>query len=236
MRIVPDENAAVQPEQRFGKWLIVGSPFYSVTGNQGRRLQLVVAQCECGTMAAVCAQSIARGKSGSCGCDAHQKTADRNYRHGGSGTRLHNIWNGMKSRCLCEKCEAYKDYGGRGIGIRDEWRDDFAAFREWAYASGYADHLTIDRRDNDEGYSPENCRWVTFDIQANNTRKNRRFTAFGESKTVPEWSRDDRCNVNSSTLWARLTRGWNVELAIRQPLLPNDVTRQRFNRNGNRHE
>lgn len=236
MRIVPDENAAVQPGQRFGKWLIVGAPFYSVTGNQGRRLQLAVAQCECGTLAAICAQSIARGKSGSCGCDAHRLTAERNYRHGGARTRLHNIWNGMKARCLCEGSEAYESYGGRGIEICDEWKNDFSAFRTWAYANGYASDLTIDRRDNDRGYSPDNCRWATWDIQANNTRKNRRVSAFGDVKSVAEWSKDSRCNVSYSTLWARLDGGWDTELAVILPLLPNDVTRHGPKRNGNRHE
>lgn len=236
MRIVPDENAAVHEGEEHERWLVLGPPFYSVTGRQGRRLQLVVVQCKCGTIDAICAQSIASGKSGSCGCAAHKQTGERNYRHGGSGTRLHNIWNGMKARCLREKSPVYPDYGGRGIGICDAWLDDFAAFRAWSHANGYADHLTIDRRDNDQGYYPENCRWVTFDIQANNTRKNRHFNAFGESRTVSEWSSDSRCKVSSETLRARLSRGWNVELAICEPLLPNDVTRHGPKRNGNRHE
>lgn len=93
--------------------------------------------------------------------------------HGGYETRLYRIWCGMKGRCKNPTNKAYKDYGGRGITICDEWDKDFSAFRDWALGHGYEDWLSIDRVDNDKGYSPDNYRWATAKEQSNNRRPKR---------------------------------------------------------------
>ena len=91
-------------------------------------------------------------------------------RHGLTGHPLYSRWNNMKSRCHNPNNPSYKDYGARGITVCDEWRNDFKAFYDWSMANGYQDDLTIDRTDNDRGYSPDNCRWVTMEVQCTNRR------------------------------------------------------------------
>ena len=82
-------------------------------------------------------------------------------KHGGYGTRLYNIWRGMKTRCHNPNDKDYPHYGGKGITVCSEWADDFACFQRWALKNGYERHLTIDRIDNDSGYLPSNCEWIT---------------------------------------------------------------------------
>lgn len=103
-------------------------------------------------------------KAKSCGCN--QNLID----HGETNTRLYKIWKGIKQRCLNSKCNIYKNYGGRGITICEEWLE-FTPFRDWALNNGYAKNLTIDRKDNDGNYEPNNCQWEIF---LNNRRKQRR--------------------------------------------------------------
>lgn len=96
----------------------------------------------------------------------------------------------------------------------DSWKDSYEAFREWALANGYAEDLTIDRIDNDGNYCPENCRWVDMKTQTNNTRRNHFVTAYGQTKTLAQWSRET--GIASTTIRRRLKLGWNPEDAVRR--------------------
>ncbi|MBO7171268.1 MAG: hypothetical protein J6W28_08845, partial [Clostridia bacterium] len=108
--------------------------------------------------------------------------------HGQTHTRLHHIWHGIKQRCLNPKSYIYKNYGGRGITVCDEWRDSFEVFYGWAMANGYADDLTIDRIDVNGNYEPLNCRWATSKEQGNNRRTNHLLTYKGQTRTTQEWA------------------------------------------------
>ena len=110
-------------------------------------------------------------------------------KHGGRNSKLYRIWSNMKDRCNNPDCKVYSDYGGRGIKVCKEWIDDFSAFQKWALANGYKEGLTIDRKDNDKGYSPDNCRWTDRKIQGNNKRNCRYITYKGQRKPLQNGQR-----------------------------------------------
>lgn len=129
-----------------------------------------------------------------------------------SETRLYHIWEKMKTRCYNRNSCNYHSYGGRGIKVCDEWVHNFSAFQEWALSHGYNDTLQIDRIDNDGDYEPSNCRWVTHK-KNNNNRSNCVYIDYqGQTHTLKEWA--EIYNIDYTTLWGRLKRGWSFEKAI----------------------
>lgn len=136
-----------------------------------------------------------------------------NKKHGEATTHLYKLWNQMRMRCINEKLIEYKNYGGRGITVCDEW-NDYQTFRDWAMNNGYEFGLTLDRINNDREYSPDNCRWATRSEQMCNTRRNRVITWNGETHIMKEWA--ELLNIPYDTLETRLRRGWSVERAFTQ--------------------
>lgn len=137
--------------------------------------------------------------------------------HGMSDSRLFKSWIHMRERCNDPKNKRYRNYGGRGITVCDEWNKEFLPFYEWAMANGYDDHLTLDRIDVNKGYYPQNCRWVDMRTQQNNRSNNHRIEYKGESHTIMEWSRI--VGIKRQTIVARLKSGWSVEDALTKPLM-----------------
>ena len=132
-----------------------------------------------------------------------------------SGTRIYKRWLDMKHRCYGKNRSDYKDYGGRGITVCDEWLHDFTAFYRWSMENGYSDNLTLDRIDVDGNYEPDNCRWTTIIVQANNKRTNRRFQYGGKSYTIAELDR--LLSGGTGSLSRRLYNGWTLEEALSIP-------------------
>ena len=143
--------------------------------------------CKCGNIITVAGNDLKRkyGATKSCGCRKHES---QNVKHGMRHTRIYAIWSGICRRCYNPNVKEYKNYGGRGITVCDEWRHDFAAFYKWASENGYTDTLTIERIDNNGNYSPDNCKWVTLSDQANNRRNTLYLEHEGQTKSLKDWS------------------------------------------------
>lgn len=132
--------------------------------------------------------------------------------------RLYRILSGMKQRCRNPKCERYSDYGGRGLDVCPEW-EDTDNFIEWALSNGYADNLTIDRIDNNKGYSPDNCHWITLKEQNDNRRTGLgMFEYRGEKKTLLQWCSE--LSLSYDAMRSRIIdKGMPVDKAFETPLV-----------------
>lgn len=179
-------------------------------------------KCDCGKTTVATTTCLRNGHTKSCGCLKHDKTVERNKSHNGSHERLYKIWKGMKERCYYPKNSHYEHYGALGIVVCDEWRDNYAAFREWALCNGYNSRAefgecTLDRIDVRGNYCPENCRWISLDTQANNKRNNHYLVYNNETHSMAEWA--SITGISYGTLKARLKRGWSVDKALSTPVI-----------------
>lgn len=111
-------------------------------------------------------------------------------RHGDKHTRLYNIWIHMKKRCYNREYMYYKYYGGKGIEVCKEWKNNYLAFKEWAMSAGYEKDMELDRKENDKNYSPDNCKWSTRTEQIRNRTNTVFVTHNGETKTLIEFCID----------------------------------------------
>ena len=173
----------------------------------------VLCECVCGKQKEVILKNVKSGASKSCGCVGRAKTAERNKKHGLRYTRTWRIWQAMKNRCYNKNIPQYKNYGGRGIRVCDEWRNDFVAF--YNHFGDIPKHLSIDRKDNDGDYKPSNTKLSTRREQCRNKSNNRKING----KCISEISRE--LGGGDSLVAKRLARGWDVEKAITTPSYAN---------------
>lgn len=129
--------------------------------------------------------------------------------------RLYEIWLAMRKRCYGSYREDFHHYGGRGITVCAEWREDYDAFRKWAIGAGYRKELTIDRIDSNGNYEPANCRWATREQQTYNNSGTTHLTYNGETLPSPIWAK--RLGMHPNVFRHRITDGWTVEEAITTP-------------------
>lgn len=184
--------------QKFGKLLAINeTEYYTKSGHKQRGY---VCLCDCGNKKIVSAYALKSGKTKSCGCIIREFNLHRAkyyYKHYSQISeidedvrrRLTNIFKGMRSRCYNPNGRQFKNYGGRGIKICDEWLEDKNKFILWAVENGYKKNLSIDRINVDGDYTPINCRWADKITQANNMRTNTHIYYNGEKYTLAEASR-----------------------------------------------
>lgn len=190
----------------FGRWAVLAK-----AGNTKGGAALWLCRCRCGTERSVLGADLRNGKSVSCGCEGSRASiGERVKTHGMSGTRLYTIFKGMHARCSHPR---WTNHYGKGIAVCDEWAT-FEPFRAWAMAHGYADHLTIERRDNAKGYAPNNCEWATMKAQSRNRSivhrapDGRAWAEIAEEHGIPT-------RVFNSRMGAG---GWPAEAAATWPL------------------
>ena len=198
--------------KRFGKLVVI-----KTAGKTKNGAYLWQCKCDCGNEIIANVGNLKNGHTKSCGCLRVDRCKTNFTKHGLEHTRLYGIWSDMRLRCYDEKNIAYHRYGGRGITICDEWKNDVKAFYGWATANGYKDSLTIDRIDNDGNYCPENCRWATVKEQASNRRSNIFVTHNGKTQTMKEWANE--VGIPYKVVWARMQKlGWSAERALTDPV------------------
>lgn len=176
--------------------------------------------CSCGNTMETTAYSLRSGETRSCGCLRAELLADRNKiikRNSENYRSRHprEYWSfmNMRSRCGNPKNPMYADYGGRGIKVCDEWAT-FAQF--YADMGDRPEGMTLDRKDTNGDYEPSNCRWATYEQQANNRRNNRLFEHDGRSMTIARWAA--QAGIKKSSLAYRLKAGWTIERALSQKM------------------
>lgn len=163
--------------------------------------------CDCGNACTVEGYNLTSGKTKSCGCFSAGTRKFENM----SESRLYHIWEGMIRRCEKPKRENYKYYGGRGIKVCPEWHD-FSKFQMWAFENGYEDYLTIERKNGNGDYCPENCCWASWEEQNNNRRNNRILEIAGVKMTLTQAA--GIYGVSRTTVYKRLADGLPIEKAL----------------------
>lgn len=171
---------------------------------------IVNAQCICGSVKEYRLRYIKSGHTKSCGCILKI--------HGLTKHPLFKVWQSMKERCYNEKHSRFKDYGGRGVGICLEWKENPEIFIEWAIDKGWQRGLEVDRENNDGNYSPENCRFVTTKVNCRNRRNTLMVTFKQVTKSIPEWA--EEYGLPLYLVRSRIKKGWDVERALTRPINP----------------
>ena len=199
--------------KRYGRLVVVG-----VNGRTKCGKVLWECKCDCGNTTLATKDHLGKCTN-SCGCLKKEVSRNRWTKHGDKHSRLYNLWCSMRQRCGESGVEK-EAYYERGIRVCEEW-NDYTKFRDWAMSHGYDPNAkrgvtTIDRIDNDKGYSPDNCRFVTQTENARNKRNNHIIVVDGEHLCLNEAAQ--KYGINNGTLAGRISRGWNPEDAVKIPV------------------
>lgn len=201
--------------QTFGKLTVIGID--DTPRNLSRKRIYWFCRCTCGNVTSIETHKLRSGHTASCGCAGSRTTmGDRTRTHGKRHTPEYETWAHILQRCHNPNDTGYYKYGARGITVCDRWRDSFENFLADMGKRPSPRH-SIDRIDNNGTYSPDNCRWATKNVQANNTRRNHILTYNGRSQTMTEWAIE--VDIPYSVLIQRINKlHWTVERALTEPV------------------
>lgn len=217
--------------KRCGRLTVVGLDHIKYEGIHKRPYWNVV--CDCGKSKIIDARSLRSGTR-SCGCLRSELARERSYKGYEHRKLLYGVLKMALERCYEPSSKFYRNYGARGITVCDEWRGNSGLdnFVRWASQNGYKPGLTLDRIDNDKGYSPENCQWATRKWQSNNKRNNVYITIDGETKTLAQWC--EHYNVPYARVEARLkSMGWSIEDALFTPRYKKPISGRDYGKHSN---
>ena len=221
------ERKPLTKGQKFGKLTVIEFDHKEVHYLKNGNMQCAYMykfQCECGNICIKDKVRVVNGMTQSCGC-LHREKMDiinkNNSTHRLSKTRLYRLWATIKARCYNSKFPNFNIYGGRGIAMCEEWRNNFMSFHDWAFANGYDEtakrgECTIDRVDVNGNYEPSNCRWVDIKAQSRNRRNNNIITYNGETHCIAEWA--EILGIDKGLIIDRLDYGWSVEKTFKTPI------------------
>lgn len=205
--------------QKFGELTTVKIIGRSVAGRV-----LWSCMCSCGSTSVVSTGDLRSGGTRSCGCSKTKFINETRVAHGEARRSFkspeYRTWSGMLSRCSNPNVQGYKNYGGRGIKVCKRW----LKFENFLADMGRrpSPKHTIEREDNDLGYTPKNCTWLHHSKQSGNRRTNHRLVHSGLSMTITEWAK--KLGLTQNLISNRLFRGWSVERALTTPAIPSKFT------------
>ncbi len=196
------ETDRIKKDDKFGRLTYAGESII-----KGKR-RYGLFQCKCGNEKYIRIDGVLSGSINSCGC-IYEERKNKVGLSSCDYEKLFNVWQNMIKRCYNKSSDRYYTYGARGIRVCDEWKNDFHTFAEWAVSNGWGASLSIERKNLDIGYCPENCTFITMKEQARNKTNNIRIIFNGVDKCIAEWCED--LGLLDKTIYMRYTRG------IREP-------------------
>lgn len=180
--------------------------------NPNRRCAMF--RCDCGTPFIAQIYKVKTEETQSCGCLHIKMTKQANTTHGLKSHKLYGVWSAMKARCYNPNTSQFKDYGGRGVIVCEEWKNDFINFYKWAISNGWKLGLQLDKDIKGDGmiYSPTVCVFVNAKDNSNRRSTSKYITYNDKTQTVAEWATE--LNISLKNLYQRMSRGWSFEKSI----------------------
>lgn len=194
---------------RYGRLVVLGDAPDTFSPS-GQKRRMVFCYCDCGRNHTTFLSNLRTGHGASCGCIGVERRKASTITHGKSKSRVYNAWKGIIRRCQNLNCSEYHNYGGRGISVSNEWQTFENFYRDMGDPPV---GMSIDRIDNNKGYSVDNCRWANPRTQSNNRRNTIRITFDGQTKTISDWSKEK--GIKTNIIRYRLRKGWKKQILFK---------------------